>query len=134
MVRKKIKEKEHGLQINFPFYVGSKSYMYCIKKIIFSNVVAGGPTSPGPAGAAAVPQGASASSPSSGASRTVANLIQDDEVARWAARLPRARVSRWGGMISTPDAVLQVSFERGFSLIFVRQPQRLRSLPTVQLK
>ena len=27
---------------------------------------------------------------------------------RWAGTLPRARVTRWGGMISTPDAVLQV--------------------------
>lgn len=40
--------------------------------------------------------------------RTVTNQIQDDEVSRWAASLPRARVTRWGGMISTPDGMLQV--------------------------
>lgn len=31
-----------------------------------------------------------------------------DEVVRWANSLARARVTRWGGMISTPDEVLQV--------------------------
>ncbi len=41
--------------------------------------------------------------------RTVTDQIQDGEVARWAATLQVARVSRWGGMISTPDASLQVS-------------------------
>ena len=28
--------------------------------------------------------------------------IEDDEIMRWAGTLPRARVTRWGGMISTP--------------------------------
>ena len=31
---------------------------------------------------------------------------------RWAGTLPRARVTRWGGMISTPDAVLQAMIKR----------------------
>jgi len=38
--------------------------------------------------------------------------IEDDEVMRWAGTLPRARVTRWGGMISTPDAVLQAMIKR----------------------
>ena len=45
---------------------------------------------------------------SGGQARTVTNQIQDDEVVRWSGSLTRARVTRWGGMISTPDAVLQV--------------------------
>jgi len=47
-----------------------------------------------------------------GSSRTVTNQIQDDEVVAWAARLSVARVSRWGGMISTPDASLQLAIKR----------------------
>lgn len=35
-----------------------------------------------------------------------------DEVLRWLASLPHARVTRWGGMISTPDAVLQAVIKR----------------------
>ena len=38
--------------------------------------------------------------------------MEDDDVVRWAATLPRARVARWGGMISTPDAVLQAMIKR----------------------
>ncbi|KAI8428676.1 hypothetical protein MSG28_007398 [Choristoneura fumiferana] len=34
--------------------------------------------------------------------------MRREEVSRWAASLARARVTRWGGMISTPDDVLQV--------------------------
>jgi len=33
--------------------------------------------------------------------------MKADEVRRWAETLPTARVLRWGGMISTPDTVLQ---------------------------
>merc|ERR1719336_3387414 len=40
------------------------------------------------------------------------NDLEDDEVMRWAGTLPRARVTRWGGMISTPDAVLQAMIKR----------------------
>lgn len=40
--------------------------------------------------------------------RTLADRMEQDEVVRWAGSLPRARVTRWGGMISTPDAVLKV--------------------------
>ena len=81
----------------------------------FSNLGAVAPPSPCAAAAVSPPQSNGSVSSAGGAGnvssvRTVSsNLMQDDEVARWAARLPRARVSRWGGMISTPDAVLQVN-------------------------
>lgn len=39
--------------------------------------------------------------------RALADQMEQDEVVRWSATLPRARVTRWGGMISTPDALLQ---------------------------
>jgi len=38
--------------------------------------------------------------------------MEESDVVRWAATLPRARVTRWGGMISTPDAVLQAMIKR----------------------
>lgn len=41
--------------------------------------------------------------------RAIADQMEQDEVVRWSATLPRARVTRWGGMISTPDALLQAS-------------------------
>ncbi|XP_043203915.1 E3 ubiquitin-protein ligase NRDP1-like [Amphibalanus amphitrite] len=44
--------------------------------------------------------------------RTLADRMEQDEVVRWSASLPRARVTRWGGMISTPDAVLKVVIQR----------------------
>lgn len=44
--------------------------------------------------------------------RAIAEQIEDDDVVRWAGTLPRARVTRWGGMISTPDAVLQAMIKR----------------------
>lgn len=40
--------------------------------------------------------------------RILADQMEADEVRRWAETLPKARVLRWGGMISTPDTVLQV--------------------------
>ena len=40
--------------------------------------------------------------------RDIAEQMERDEIARWSATLPRARVTRWGGMISTPDELLQV--------------------------
>lgn len=40
--------------------------------------------------------------------RAIADQMEQDEVVRWASTLARARVTRWGGMISTPDAMLQV--------------------------
>lgn len=40
--------------------------------------------------------------------RAIADQMEQDEVVRWASSLARARVTRWGGMISTPDAMLQV--------------------------
>lgn len=42
------------------------------------------------------------------AMRAIADQMERDEVARWSNSLTRARVTRWGGMISTPDEVLQV--------------------------
>lgn len=42
--------------------------------------------------------------------RAIADQMERDEVVRWSSTLSRARVTRWGGMISTPDDVLQVRF------------------------
>lgn len=42
--------------------------------------------------------------------RAIADQMEMDEVIQWSATLARARVNRWGGMISTPDAVLQVIY------------------------
>lgn len=42
------------------------------------------------------------------AMRAIADQMERDEVLRWSNSLPRARVTRWGGMISTPDDSLQV--------------------------
>lgn len=41
--------------------------------------------------------------------RALAEQMEREEVVRWAGSLARARVTRWGGMISTPDDVLQVT-------------------------
>jgi len=46
------------------------------------------------------------------AMRAIADQMERDEVLRWSNSLPRARVTRWGGMISTPDDSLQVSSSR----------------------
>ncbi|KAG0429875.1 hypothetical protein HPB47_023188 [Ixodes persulcatus] len=43
------------------------------------------------------------------------SLVEQDEVMGWAAKLQRARVTRWGGMISTPDAVLQAMVKRALT-------------------
>lgn len=43
------------------------------------------------------------------AMRAIADQMERDEVARWSNTLARARVTRWGGMISTPDDALQVA-------------------------
>jgi E3 ubiquitin-protein ligase NRDP1 len=37
---------------------------------------------------------------------------RDSQITRWVTSLPTARVNRWGGMISTPDAVLQAVIKR----------------------
>ncbi|XP_076350727.1 E3 ubiquitin-protein ligase NRDP1-like isoform X2 [Tachypleus tridentatus] len=45
----------------------------------------------------------------------VPNLVESigqDEISRWTSSLQRARVTRWGGMISTPDVVLQAMVKR----------------------
>ncbi|CAF0734867.1 unnamed protein product [Didymodactylos carnosus] len=41
--------------------------------------------------------------------------VENDEVLRWSSSLPVARVTRWGGMISTPDAVLQAVIKRALT-------------------
>lgn len=40
---------------------------------------------------------------------------ENTEVSRWSASLPIARVTRWGGIISTPDAVLQAVIKRALT-------------------
>ncbi|KAK2708721.1 hypothetical protein QYM36_014355 [Artemia franciscana] len=40
--------------------------------------------------------------------RALTDQMEADEVVRWSNSLSRARVTRWGGMISTPDAHLQI--------------------------
>lgn len=40
--------------------------------------------------------------------RAVTDELERDEIERWSSTLPQARVTRWGGMISTPDEYLQV--------------------------
>lgn len=42
------------------------------------------------------------------AMRAIADQMERDEVLRWSGTLAPARVTRWGGMISTPDENLQV--------------------------
>lgn len=49
------------------------------------------------------------------AMRDIADQMERDEVVRWSNTLPRARVTRWGGMISTPDDVLQMMIKRALS-------------------
>ncbi|XP_074601118.1 E3 ubiquitin-protein ligase NRDP1 elgi [Brevipalpus obovatus] len=38
--------------------------------------------------------------------------FEQDEIERWVHTLPRARITRWGGMISTPDNTLQETVRR----------------------
>lgn len=49
------------------------------------------------------------------AMRAIADQMERDEVLRWSNSLPRARVTRWGGMISTPDDSLQMMVKRALS-------------------
>lgn len=44
--------------------------------------------------------------------QALADEMEREEVIRWSTSLTRARVTRWGGMISTPDELLQVGFFR----------------------
>jgi len=41
--------------------------------------------------------------------RKIVEEIEKEEIVRWSNSLTRAKVSRWGGMISTPDEFLQVN-------------------------
>jgi len=45
----------------------------------------------------------------------VVETLEQDETIRWANTLQRARVTRWGGMISTPDSVLQTMVRRALN-------------------
>lgn len=47
--------------------------------------------------------------------RAIVEEIERDEIVRWSNSLTRAKVSRWGGMISTPDEYLQSTIK--FALI-----------------
>lgn len=47
--------------------------------------------------------------------RAIADQMERDEVARWCSTLSTARVTRWGGMISTPDDSLQLMIKRALS-------------------
>lgn len=44
--------------------------------------------------------------------REIQTEMENDDVLRWVNSLQPARVTRWGGMISTPDAVLQAVIKR----------------------
>ncbi|XP_041374628.1 E3 ubiquitin-protein ligase NRDP1-like [Gigantopelta aegis] len=44
--------------------------------------------------------------------REIQATIENEDVIRWVSVLHPARVTRWGGMISTPDAVLQAVIKR----------------------
>lgn len=46
--------------------------------------------------------------------RAVADELERDEIERWSTSLPQARVTRWGGMISTPDEYLQVCHKHNY--------------------
>ncbi|XP_064465712.1 E3 ubiquitin-protein ligase NRDP1-like [Ornithodoros turicata] len=56
-----------------------------------------------------------ASSPVPPLSSLIPASAEQDEVIGWAGKLQRARVTRWGGMISTPDAVLQAMVKRALT-------------------
>lgn len=49
------------------------------------------------------------------AMRAIADQMERNEVVRWSSTLARARVTRWGGMISTPDDALQLMIKRALS-------------------
>lgn len=52
------------------------------------------------------------------AMRAIADQMERDEVVRWSNSLLRARVTRWGGMISTPDDALQVVLRTNEIMLF----------------
>lgn len=56
------------------------------------------------------------------AMRAIADQMERDEVVRWSNSLLRARVTRWGGMISTPDDALQVNLRTRFHARFCEIP------------
>lgn len=44
--------------------------------------------------------------------REIQTEMENADVVRWVSNLQKARVTRWGGMISTPDTVLQAVIKR----------------------
>lgn len=46
------------------------------------------------------------------AAAAASESMEYDDIERWVNLLPRAKVTRWGGMISTPDSSLQESVRR----------------------
>lgn len=52
--------------------------------------------------------------------RAVADELERDEIERWSNSLPQARVTRWGGMISTPDEYLQVNDYRNLATLAIK--------------
>ncbi|BFZ22120.1 hypothetical protein BsWGS_25159 [Bradybaena similaris] len=44
--------------------------------------------------------------------REIQTTMETEDMVRWVSSLQPARVTRWGGMISTPDAVLQAVIKR----------------------
>ncbi|KAF2902824.1 hypothetical protein ILUMI_03360 [Ignelater luminosus] len=67
------------------------------------------------------------------AMRAIADQMERDEVLRWSNTLTRARVTRWGGMISTPDEVLQPTngtrVDKPLALFMRRCPPRNKAPP-----
>lgn len=49
------------------------------------------------------------------AMRAIAEQMEHSEVVRWTESLTKSRVTRWGGMISTPDNVLQAVMRRALT-------------------
>ena len=53
----------------------------------------------------------------------IVDSFEKDEIETWTRTLPRARVTRWGGMISTPDSCIQESVR--IALIFSKCPSHV---------
>jgi len=55
----------------------------------------------------------------------IVDSFEQDEIESWARTLPRARVTRWGGMISTPDSTIQATVKN--ALISTKCPPHVIS-------
>ncbi|XP_022102669.1 E3 ubiquitin-protein ligase NRDP1-like [Acanthaster planci] len=49
--------------------------------------------------------------------QAIEDELENNEIVRWVNTVPLAKVTRWGGMISTPDAVLQAVIKRSLQEI-----------------